>query len=247
MTRSVLTLVIANVAVFLLTQTQPALVRTFWYVPAQVLERPWTLITYMFLHGGWSHLLFNMLGLYFFGSHLEVYLGQKRFLILYFVSGLSAALLSSVFSPLTPIIGASGGVYGVFIAFATFWPRQEIYIWGIFPIQARWMVVGMTALTLFGGFGGASDGIAHFAHLGGFLGGYLYVRWLRGQVTRAATPKATAVKVTSSDLERWSRIDSSKLHEVNREELDRIRKKLADTSAELTERERDFLERFSRD
>ena len=246
MTRWTLTLIIANVAVFLLTQVHPILIRQLAFVPVEVLERPWTPITYMFLHGSWSHIIFNMLGLFFFGPRIEMFLGEKRFLWLYTVSGLMAAGLSFLFSPLTPIIGASGAVYGIFLGFAYFWPKEMIYIWGVFPIQARWLVVAMTLLSLFGGFSGSSDGIAHFAHLGGFLGAFLYLKWAVRQAVQDAIPKTESVRVSDADLARWAGIDRERLHEVNREELDRIREKIAKGGGtSLTPSEKAFLDRFS--
>src|SRR6266849_169284 len=171
MTPWVLRLLIANVIVFFITRASPAMISALMFVPEHILVRPWTLISYMFLHGGMGHIFFNMLGLFFFGPRLELVLGGPRFLLLYFISGIAGALLSFLVTPTVPIIGASGAIFGVMLGFAYFWPREPIYVWGIFPIQARWLVVGMSVLSIYSGFGD-SGGIAHFAHLGGFLGGY---------------------------------------------------------------------------
>jgi membrane associated rhomboid family serine protease len=198
----------------------------------------------MFLHdqSGITHLLFNMLGLFFFGPRLEVVLGSRNFLLLYFVSGMVAAMVSFV-NPFVSIIGASGAVYGVFMAFAYYWPRENIYIWGVIPVQARWMVVMMTAISLYGGLGLSMDNIAHFAHLGGFLGGFLFVKVLERRLRRVHEKRPVTPKV---DPDRWKRIDRSKLHEVNRTELDRILQKIDTSGMEsLTMRELEFLERFS--
>jgi len=154
MTPWVLRLIVANAAVFLLQLSLPGIERPLVLIPALLLTRPWTLISYMFLHGGFGHLFFNMLSLFFFGPRLEARLGSRNFLILYFVSGIAGALLSLVFTPHVAIIGASGAVFGVLLGFARYWPRDQILIWGVFPIEARWMVAGMTALALFGGFSG---------------------------------------------------------------------------------------------
>jgi membrane associated rhomboid family serine protease len=241
----VLRLLGANVVVFLLTMMAPALGRSLMFVPALVLEHPWTLVTYMFVHGGIWHIVFNMLALVFFGPRVEVEMGERDFLFLYFISGMTGGLLSFV-SPWTPIVGASGALYGVMMAYAYFWPRAQIFLWGIFPVEARWLVVFMTALSLYGSFSGTDD-IAHFAHLGGFLGGLLFVRWWsRRSLRRSATiPAATALPSRQS-LHRWSRIDRNRLHEVNREEYDRIQEKIRSSGAgSLTQGERDFLDRFS--
>ncbi len=243
MTPWVIRIMIANVIVFALQMIRPALTDQLAFVPALVVVRPWTLITYMFAHGGFSHILFNMLGLFFFGPRLELELGSRRFLQLYTISGLMGAVLSA-FTPTVAIIGASGAVYGVMMGFAMLWPREQIYVWGVLPVQVRTMVVVITALSLFGGFGGGGD-IAHFAHLGGFLGSYLYMKWwLRGRY--AVVQQARAPSASAGDLRRWKSIPRERLHEVNREELDRIMHKLDAQGAEgLTQEERDFLDRFS--
>ena len=246
MTRWVLILLATNVVFFLLTMMNPVVGEELAYVPSKLLERPWGIITYMFIHADFSHILFNMLGLFFFGPRLEMYIGEKRFLWLYALSGLTGALLSTVFSPNVAIIGASGAVYGVFLGFAYFWPKEMIYIWGVFPVQARWMVVGFTMLSLYGGLGVSRDGIAHFAHLGGYLGAYLYLRFAIGPDGRPSQEPQVTTKISQSDLDRWNTIKGDTLHEVNREELDRIKMKLAEgKGATITEAERMFLERFS--
>ncbi|MDH3297402.1 MAG: rhomboid family intramembrane serine protease, partial [Gemmatimonadota bacterium] len=225
-----------------------------FYLPVLTLQRPWTPVTYMFLHGGTMHLLFNMIVLFFFGPQLEQRLGGRHFLGLYFVSGLVAALFSAL-TPLSPVVGASGAIYGVMLAYARFWPRDRIYIWAILPVEARWMVLGLTALALVGmagAIGGSSDGIAHHAHLGGFAGAWLYLRFL-GQYSAAAKFQRKADPAPKKGwahdrdaLQRWTRIDRDSLHEVNREAYDAIMAKLATHGiAGLTDRERSFLDRFS--
>ncbi|MDH3252462.1 MAG: rhomboid family intramembrane serine protease, partial [Ignavibacteria bacterium] len=203
MTPWVTRLLIANAAMYVLSIVGPGLVSALMFVPAYVLMRPWTLVTYMFLHGGIWHLFFNMLGLFFFGPRLEVELGGRDFLLLYFISGLAGALFSFI-TPYAAIIGASGAVYGVLIGFAYYWPRDQILIWGIIPVQARWLVAGMTVLSLWGGFGGGGDGIAHFAHLGGFAGGYLFLKW-RDLTSRGASFKRSMAVPTarSANIQRW--------------------------------------------
>jgi membrane associated rhomboid family serine protease len=239
-------LIIANTVVFLLQVARPVVTNLFAFVPALFFSRPWTLVTYMFLHGGFSHILFNMLGLYFFGPRLEAELGGRRFIGLYFFSGVMGGLFSFL-TPFAAIIGASGAVYGVMLGFAHYWPREPIYVWGIFAVEARWFVVIMTALSLFGGFGAGGEGIAHFAHLGGFAGGYLYLKVIdrsSGRLDLRQWPLVSAPG--AADLERWMKIRRDTLHEVNRLELDRIMAKIKSSgAAELTSDERAFLDRFS--
>ncbi|MDH3496904.1 MAG: rhomboid family intramembrane serine protease [Gemmatimonadota bacterium] len=244
-------LIFANAGVFLLQQLfNPTVTLLLGLLPAAVLVRPWTPVTYMFLHGDLWHLLFNMLGLFFFGPRIEARLGSRRFLLLYFASGIAGAALS-VLTPRALIIGASGAVFGVFFAFARYYPRERIYIWGILPVEARVLVVAVTALSLWAGFTGGSGGIAHFAHLGGFLGGYLYLKFTEVQAAAVRarfrpTPPPTR-STGADDLQRWRRIRRDDLHPLNRDELDRVLEKISAGGMEsLTPEERTFLNRFSK-
>lgn len=247
MTRWVIRLILANVLVFVLQYLRPGITEVFWFLPVAAFARPWTVVTYMFLHGDMGHIFFNMLGLFFFGPRLEDQVGSRRFLWLYFLSGAMGAVLSFLFSPYTPIIGASGAVYGVMMGFAYFWPKEPIYIWGVFPVQAWVMIVVITGLSLIGGFGGAGDGTAHFAHLGGFVGGYIYLKlFSQRKRTDLFRVKVMAAATRGSDLERWGKINREGLHEVNRAEFDRIQEKITTQGVtSLTEAERAFLDRFS--
>jgi membrane associated rhomboid family serine protease len=249
MTPWVTRLIFANAGVFLAQMVFPDLTYLFGLAPIAVLARPWTPLTYMFLHGGLMHLLFNMLGLFFFGPRLEERLGGRHFLGLYLVSGLMGAALSFL-TPHALIIGASGAIFGVFLGFAYYWPRAQIYIWGIFPVEARVLVVAATALTLWAGFGGGSGGVAHFAHLGGFAGGLLYLklreRFSAGSRFRRVAQRAVPKSPAASDLARWRSLRSTDMHPLNKSELDRILDKISESGLQsLTASERAFLERFS--
>lgn len=248
MTPWVLRLIIANVVMYALQMLRPAMTDVLAFSPAFFIVQPWTIITYMFLHGGITHILFNMLGLFFFGPRLELELGSKHFLGLYFVSGIVGALLSFV-TPSASIIGASGALYGVMLGFAYFWPQERIFIYGIIPVPARTMVAVMTGLSLMGGFGGG-DNIAHFAHLGGFLGGFLYLKFAAKNHRRVAAEPVQFVPPAPSqaEVDRWKKIDGTRMHEVNRAELDRILDKINATGiGSLTSQERLWLERFSQE
>jgi len=247
MTPWVMRLVVANVVMFFVTGAAPGLFSALALVPAQVPLRPWTPFTYMFLHAGTFHLLFNMMGLFFFGPRLEARIGGQRFLRLYLVSGLSGALFSLA-TPHVPIVGASGAIFGVFVGFARYWPRAQVLIWGIVPVEARIMVILMTVLALMGGFGVGQSGVAHFAHLGGFVGGWLYLRGAeaRSAATAFRQVARAAPRPEPSAVERWRRIDRSTLHPVNAEEVERVLAKMETLGANsLTPDERAFLERFA--
>ncbi len=146
----------------------------------------WQVVTYSFLHAGLAHLLFNMFALYMFGSELERLFGPRRFVRLYFASVVTAAAAQLVFAALAgkepyPTVGASGGVFGLLLAFALYFPRRTILLL-IPPIpMPAWLFVTLYgALELFFGVTGTQQGVAHFAHLGGMLGAWLVVgRWRR--------------------------------------------------------------------
>lgn len=247
MTPWVQRLLIANVVMFFVQQMIPGVTNQLAFVPALMLTRPWTIVTYMFLHGGFAHLIFNMIALYFFGPRVEQRIGSERFFALYFISGMSGGLLSFVFAPLAAVIGASGAIFGVLLAFARFWPRDRIYIWGILPIEARWLVVGYTLLSLWGGFGGGSSGTAHFAHLGGFVGGFFFLYYIeRYQGAKRFRREATSVPVAKDALVgNWRNVNRAGIHAVNRDEVDRILDKISASGlGSLTPQERLFLSNF---
>lgn len=245
MTPWVRNLLIANIAVFFLEYTVPGVSNALAFVPALVLYRPWTLITYMFVHAGLMHIGFNMLALYFFGPRVEERLGSARFLWLYMLSGISGALLSLIFAPMSPIIGASGAVFGVMLAFARFWPRAQIYIMGILPIEAWLAVLLMVVFALWSGFTGSRSGVADFAHLGGFAGGWIYLKWLETRHGARRFRTRTVAKVGRDTLANWKHVDPKSVHEVNRDEVNRILDKISATGlSSLTPQERLFLSNF---
>lgn len=244
MTPVVRILLLANVAGFVLQSLLPAIANALVFVPQLVLLRPWSLVTYMFLHGGLMHIGFNMLALFFFGPRVEGRMGSRRFTILYFASGISGAVLSLVFSG-APIVGASAGVFGVMMAFAWFWPEERIFIWGVLPVPARMLVIFTTVMALSSGFGGGGGRIAHFAHLGGYAGAFLYLRWLDRERNRFKQKATAASPSAVRRVEGWRSIDMSGVHEVNREQVTRIVDKIAAHGvASLTPQERTFLSSF---
>lgn len=246
MTPWVQRLLIANIGMFFLQSTVGGVKESLEFVPALALSQPWTLVTYMFLHGGFSHIAFNMIALYFFGPQVEARLGTRRFFILYFIGGVSGAAVSSIFAPYTAIIGASAAVYGVMLAFAWFWPHMRIYIWGVLPIEARWLVVITTMISLWSGLKGSTGGVADFAHLGGYAGAFLYLRWTTSGRSAKKFRKRAIGDVPAQTLEgKWSRVDPSTVHELNRDEVNRILDKIkAQGVSSLTAEEKVFLANF---
>jgi membrane associated rhomboid family serine protease len=178
-------LLLANVAIFFLGELLPGLLRPFALFPIGQGFWPWQIVTYAFLHGNFNHLFFNMLGLWMFGSELEHVWGQKRFLQFYTASVIAAALtqllVNALLGATAPTIGASGGLFGLLLAFAMLFPNRTILLFFVIPMKAKWLVAGYGVLELYQGVYVMNSGVAHFAHLGGMLGGLLMLRYWRGQ------------------------------------------------------------------
>ena len=170
-------LMIANAAVFVVTLLlgQRFVYDWFAFQPTRIFVRPWGALTYMFVHGGLWHLAMNMLFLFFFGTPLESRWGSREFLRFYVICGLGGVALSYVFLP-AAVVGASAAVYGVMLAFAMNWPDSPIYVFGIFPVKAKWLVAFLFVLSLLSAVQGAGGGVAHFAHLGGLVTGFVYLK-----------------------------------------------------------------------
>ncbi len=140
----------------------------------------WQLFTYIFLHGDVSHILFNLLALWMFGGELENYWGPKKFLFYFFFCGVGAAVCTVLFSPyqFIPVIGASGAIYGLLLAFGWLFPNRLIYIYVLFPIPAKYFVILYGFIEfIYASRGGTGGGIAHLTHLGGLLFGLCYMAY----------------------------------------------------------------------
>lgn len=194
-------LVAINILMFIATLiNENFMVANFaMFYPASPFFKPWQILTHMFMHGGFWHIFFNMYSLLMFGSILERSLGPKKFLIFYFVTGLGAVALHTgvewmqarVFIAngaaqayqqllVTPTLGASGAIYGVLIGFAMLYPQARLtLIFPPIPMTAKWLVIIFAAIELFSGINGIQESVAHFAHLGGMLFGWLLIRWWR--------------------------------------------------------------------
>jgi membrane associated rhomboid family serine protease len=188
LTPAIKAIVIANVVAFLLSSIVPALTLAFGLRPVSVVGglQIWRPITYMFLHGGIFHILFNMLALWMFGVELERMWGSRYFTRFYFVAGGGAAL-TTLFLSLMPLpfadqlyysltIGASGAVYGVLLAYALYFPNRPIYMYFFFPVPAKYFVMIMGAISLYSSMNAVGGGVAHTTHLGGLIAAYLYLK-----------------------------------------------------------------------
>ena len=190
-------LLIANVAVFLLQFTMGGSLIAWFalWPPATGVSalpsfQPWQLVTYGFLHGGLAHIFFNMFALYMFGSDVERLFGSRFFLAYYFVSVIAAGVCHLVVSSWMgaapyPTVGASGGIYGLLLAFAVYFPhRRVLLIFLPIPMPARVFVTIFALVELAFGVTGTQSGVAHFAHLGGMAGGWLMIEYRRRRFAR---------------------------------------------------------------
>lgn len=248
-------LIIANLAVFVMVNLVfrgTGLGRWLAFHPADVLNQPWTILTYMFVHGGFWHVFFNLLVLFFFGPPLEERWGSREFIKYYLVCGLGGAVLSFVFAFNSSVVGASAAVYGVMLAFAMNWPDMPIYIWGIFPVKAKWLVLVLALFALYSAYTASGDGVAHFAHLGGFAFGWLYLKLdFRGNTTftklkkMVSRPRLTVV--SGAPPKRPPEKPRRRADEGVYDDVDKVLDKISTQGiASLTAEERKLLDEVSR-
>jgi len=179
LTPAVLWLLIANVAIFFLQQTivrADDLAGLFAFTSTDLLQRWWTPISYAFLHGDFWHIAFNMFALWQFGPRVERLFGTSRFVWFYLLCAVGGAALHWGAIRSGSMIGASAAVFGVMYAFAHAWPRTILLLFGVIPLQVSWYVVALAVLSLVLGATGGASGVAHMAHLGGFITAFVLVR-----------------------------------------------------------------------
>jgi membrane associated rhomboid family serine protease len=255
-------LLVANAVVYLLTITVftgPAFLDWFAFRPAAADQHPWTFLTYMFLHAGFLHLAFNLLMLFFFGPAVEERMGGLAFIRYFAVCGLGGAALSfllALFWPVGTVIGSSAAVLGVALAFAFYWPNTDVYVFPLpVPIKVKWLVAALFALDLLMGLTGRRDGIAHFAHIGGFLSGFAYLRIDqlfvgRARVTARRRPEARVLAHPAGESARARAQQQPSPHaqaDAAQREVDRVLDKISATGLDsLTAEERRFLDEMSR-
>ncbi len=187
LTKTVKILIVINVVFFILIHRLPRVpwLSLFAIVPRYVFVRfrLWQLVTYMFLHVGLWHLVVNMLMLWFFAPAIEARWGRRQFLFYYFFTGIGAGLCSFIvaFRSSIPVVGASGAIFGILVAYAIMFPESIILLFFIFPMKIKHAVLILIGINLLGVLSSPNSGIAYFAHLGGALFGYLYLKseWIR--------------------------------------------------------------------
>ena len=181
-TRTVKTLITINIAVFILQWVfkSGVIEGTFGLIPLRVTYEYtlWQFVSYMFLHGSIGHLFFNMLTLYMFGNELVRYWGPKQFFVYYFVTGIGAGFCSWIVAihSFSIVIGASGAIYGLLLAYGVIYPNRIVYLNFLFPIKVKWLVIIMGVIAFLSSVTGSDPGVANIAHLGGMVVGFLYLK-----------------------------------------------------------------------
>jgi membrane associated rhomboid family serine protease len=252
-TKAVKYLLLINVGVFFLEFLwRPELIHLFGLTPALVKKGfIWQPFTYMFLHGGLFHILFNMFALWMFGCEIERTWGTREFVKYYFITGLGAGLFTFIlsFNSNIPTIGASGAIFGILVAFALMFPDRLIYLYFLIPIKAKYLVAFFAVLEFMASFRYTSDGIGHFAHLGGMIVGYVYIKAdfripsffrLSTYVNRAKDFKhRRRMKAIDKKREReqrlMERVDQilDKINQVGYDNLTREEKKILEQASQL--------------
>jgi len=231
----------------------------FGLVPLHVVRDRWVWqpVTYLFIHGGLMHLLFNLFALWMFGMPVESQWGEREFLKFFLICGLGAAAASVALAPhsMVPVIGASGPVYGLLVAFAMLYPDAVVYLYFLIPVKAAHMAILFGLIEFFAGTTGATPGVARFAHLGGMVTGYVYIRWWWifkvkalglwrqwfGESLKIESPRKPRRRAATAAAAAESADPQAAMEEVDRI-LDKI---LVSGLDSLTEEERAVMRRYS--
>jgi len=259
-------IILANAAVYLLTIT---VFTGRWiyefsaFDPQSAVSGWWTFVTYMFVHTGFLHLLFNMLVLFFFGPALEEQMGGSGFALYYFTCGVGGAVFSlvmSLFTPVAPFVGASAAVLGVALAFAINWPDWPVYVFPLpVPIKVKWLVTFLVVMNLWAASAGADTGIAYLAHLGGLLFGFIYLKAEEHVMQRATSamraqqkskpprPARARSVISVANKKSAARQDEAAKRHAEYDEVNRVLDKISASGMDsLTPEERQVLDEASR-
>jgi membrane associated rhomboid family serine protease len=252
-------LIVMNTAVFALSFVVGGhFFDMFGLVPQHVLVDRWVWqpVTYLFIHGGFMHLLFNLFALWMFGMPVEAQWGQAEFLKYYFLCGLGAAAASVAMAPhsLVPVIGASGPVYGMLVAFAMLYPDAVVYLYFLIPVKAAHMAIIFGLIEFFSGATGSNPGVARFAHLGGMVTGYVYIRWwwviklrtktLYQSLVDKDAPRARAPRRVAAAKPALA--EAQERAEAQMAEIDRILDKILVSGIDsLTDEEKTIMRKYS--
>ena len=242
-------LLIINISVFVLMELsgqKNILLQMFGLVPRDVLQeyRIWQTFTYLFLHGGWIHIIFNMFVLWMFGKDLEKDWGKKEFLIFYFVCGIGAGFITVLtnINSFIPIVGASGAIYGVLVAYGFTYPNRMVYLYGVFPLRVKYVVLGFGVIAFFASLSSTHSQISHITHLSGMIIGILYILfYFRWKNIRLWYIK---MRLKSFQIENNNQEDEENHIKIK---VDKILDKLNDKGWDgLTSKEEEFLNRASK-
>ena len=242
-------LIIINIAVFILMELsgqKNILFQMFGLVPLSVVQeyKLWQTFTYLFIHGGFIHILFNMFVLWMFGKDLEIDWGRNEFLIFYFICGICSGFIT-VFANINSsvvIVGASGAIYGVLVAYGFTYPNRMVYLYGVFPLKVKYVVLGFGAIAFVASLSITQSKVSHITHLSGMIIGIIYIlfnfRWKNIRLWY------TKIKLRSIQ-------DKKNSHEGEENhikmQVDKILDKLNDQGWEsLTSKEEEFLTRASK-
>jgi membrane associated rhomboid family serine protease len=246
-------LILTNVTIFVAQMIFPGLEftlqRNFGLIPSAFFSgKLWMVVTYMFLHGGFWHIFFNMLVLWMFGSVLEREWGSREFLKYYLLTGLGGGLSYALFNMHSdiPTVGASGAIYGLLAAYAVLFPENVIYVWFVIPLKAKWFAIVLGGIEFLSSFSQGS-GVAHLAHLGGMAIGYVYLK--RGRLLPRRSfenwreqREEAARRREEEDLEKVRREVDDLLDKINRVGMDGLtrseQKRLQHASKLLRDKER---------
>jgi len=242
-------LVVANVAVFFLENLlgiEQLFNRYLGLVPFYVINDYyiWQLFTYMFLHGGLWHLLINMVVLWMFGSEIERYWGRKEFLGYYFITGIGSAILTTAFSynSTVPIVGASGAIYGVLLAYGMMFPNRVIYLYFLIPVKVKYFVLFIGGVAFISSITDKSGSISHLTHLTGMLIGYIY---MKSNVRISDLSRTFGELKIKREVKKAERVSRS--YDNMRQEIDSILDRINEVGYEnLTDDEKHKLEEASR-
>ena len=247
--RGVKVLLIINIIVFVLTELsgkRSTLFLSFGLVPSMVWTqlKIWQIFTYSFIHGGFFHIFFNMFVLWMFGKDLENQWGTKDFLIYYFVCGMGAGFITALFgiNSIIPIVGASGAIYGLLVAYGFTYPNRLVYLYGLFPLKVKHMVLGLGVIAFFASMSASQSNISHITHISGMIIGlimmYFNLSW--------SGLKMWYFKFRLKYISQQSTINNDKEKQM-RQKVDEILDKLNDNGWEsITEKEEKYLNQASK-
>lgn len=255
MSPGVKNIILANIAVFVFsTLGGNSFYEHFGLVPRLVVEQRWLWqpLTYLFVHGGFFHIFFNVFMLWMFGMPVEAQWGTREFIKFYFICGLGVAAVTIAIGPHSsvPLIGASGAIYGLLVAFAMIYPDSVVYLYFLIPIKAAHMALLCGLVEFFAMTTDGNQGVARFAHLAGMVVGYIYIRWwseleLRARAALSGLSVVSGYK-DSRSAPRRRESGPRRDDPVAMEEIDRILDKILASGMEsLTNEEREIMRRYS--